>query len=328
MNYKSYLVEQNINILKNNILLFYGENLGLKNDFKKQLKLNNTNASVVRFTQEEVLKNQNYFIENLLNMSLFNEEKIYFIEQVNDKILGLLEILRNKIEDQKICLFGEILDKKSKLRSEFEKSKELGIVACYNDNEINIKKIILERLKGYEGLSTMNINLIIENSNLDRTKLNNELDKIETFFESRKIINSELIKLLNINENDNFSLLKDTVLKGNIKNTNKLLSDTTIEDDKTFYYLNSINKRLFTLNKLFSIKNQSVNQALSNLKPPVFWKDKPHVIEQARKWNKNKIKYILKKTFDLEIKFKSNSILNKNIAFKKLLLDICAKANL
>ena len=140
MNYKSYLVEQNINILKNNILLFYGENLGLKNDFKKKLRLNNTNAAVVRFTQEEVLRNQNYFIENLLNMSLFNEEKIYFIEQVNDKILGLLENLGDKIEGQKIYLFGEILDKKSKLRSEFERSKELGIVACYNDNEINIKK--------------------------------------------------------------------------------------------------------------------------------------------------------------------------------------------
>ena len=328
MNYKSYLVEQNINILKNNILLFYGENLGLKNDFKKKFKLNNVNAAVVRFTQEEVLKNQNYFIENLLNMSLFNEEKIYFIDQVNDKILGLLENLKDKIDNQKICLFGEILDKKSKLRSEFERSKELGIVACYNDNEINIKKIILERLKGYEGLSTMSINLIIENSNLDRAKLNNELDKIETFFESRKIINSELIKLLNINENDNFNILKDAVLTGNNKNTNKLLSDTVIENDKTFFYLNSINQRLFTLNELFSIKHKSVDQALSNLKPPIFWKDKPHVIEQARKWNKKKIKNILRKTFDLEIEFKSNSILNKNVAFKKLLLDICTKANL
>ena len=328
MNYKSYIVEQNINILKNNILLFYGENLGLKNDFKKKLRLNNTNAAVVRFTQEEVLKNQNYFIENLLNRSLFNEEKIYFIEQVNDKILGLLEILRNKIEDQKICLFGEILDKKSKLRSEFEKSKELGIVACYNDNEINIKKIILERLKGYEGLSPISINLIIENSNLDRAKLNNELDKIETFFVSRKIINSELIKLLNINENDNFNMLKDAVLAGNNKNTNKLLSDTNIENDKTFFYINSINQRLFILNELFSIKNKSVAQSLSNLKPPIFWKDKPHIIEQARKWNKNKINNILRKTFDLEIKFKSNSILNKNVAFKKLLVDICAQANL
>ena len=328
MNYKSYIVEQNINILKNNILLFYGENLGLKNDFKKQLKLNNTNAAVVRFTQEEVLKNQNYFIENLLNRSLFNEEKIYFIEQVNDKILGLLENLRDKIEGQKIYLFGEILDKKSKLRSEFEKSKELGIVACYNDNEINIKKIILERLKGYEGLSPISINLIIENSNLDRAKLNNELDKIETFFVSRKIINSELIKLLNINENDNFNMLKDAVLAGNNKNTNKLLSDTNIENDKTFFYINSINQRLFILNELFSIKNKSVAQSLSNLKPPIFWKDKPHIIEQARKWNKNKINNILRKTFDLEIKFKSNSILNKNVAFKKLLVDICAQANL
>tara|TARA_B100000989_G_scaffold101177_1_gene73939 strand:+ start:2079 stop:3065 length:987 start_codon:yes stop_codon:yes gene_type:complete len=328
MNYKSYLVEQNIKILKNNILLFYGENLGLKNDFKKKLKLSNTNASVVRFTQEEVLKDQNYFIENLLSMSLFNEEKIYFIDQVNDRILGLLESLKDKMDDQKIYLFGEILDKKSKLRSKFEKSKELGIVACYNDNEINIRKIILERLKKYEGLSTININLIIENSNLDRAKLNNELDKIETFFVKRKIINSELIRLLNINENDNFNMLKNAALAGNNKNTNKFLSDTAIENDKTFFYMNIINQRLFILNKLFSIKNKSIDKALSNLKPPIFWKDKPHLIVQAKKWNKDKIKNILGKMYDLEIKFKSNSILNRNVALKKLLVDICAQANL
>ena len=328
MNYKSYLVEQNINILKNNILLFYGENLGLKNDLKKKLELNNSDAVIVRFTQEEILKNQNYFIENLLNMSLFNEKKIYFIEQVNDKILGLLENLNDKINDQKICLFGEILDKKSKLRSEFEKSKKLDIVACYNDNIINLKKIILERLRGYEGLSTGNVNLIIENINLDRAKLNNELDKIETFFVDRKILNSELKGLLNINENDNFNVLKDAVLSGNNKNANRLLSDTVIENDKTFFYLNSINQRLITLDEIISIKNKSVEQVLTNLKPPIFWKDKPLIIEQARKWNKNKIKNILRKTFDLEIKLKSNSSLNKNVAFKKLLLDICAQANL
>ena len=179
-----------------------------------------------------------------------------------------------------------------------------------------------------QGLSPMSINLIIENSNLDRAKLNDELNKIETFFVNRKIINSELVKLLNINENDNFNMLRDAVLAGNNKNTNKLLSDTTIENDKTFFYMNSINQRLFILNELFSIKNKSVDQALTNLKPPIFWKDKPHVIEQARKWNKKKINNILRKTFELEIKFKSNLILNKNAVFKKLLVDICAQANL
>ena len=35
MNYKSYIFENNIRNLKNNIALFYGENLGLKSDFNK-----------------------------------------------------------------------------------------------------------------------------------------------------------------------------------------------------------------------------------------------------------------------------------------------------
>ena len=35
MIYKSYLVEENINIFKNNIVLFYGENLGLIEEFKQ-----------------------------------------------------------------------------------------------------------------------------------------------------------------------------------------------------------------------------------------------------------------------------------------------------
>ena len=36
MIYKSFLVENNINVLKNKLILFYGENLGLINEFKKK----------------------------------------------------------------------------------------------------------------------------------------------------------------------------------------------------------------------------------------------------------------------------------------------------
>ena len=37
MIYKSYLIEQNLENIKQNITLIYGENLGLKNAFKKNL---------------------------------------------------------------------------------------------------------------------------------------------------------------------------------------------------------------------------------------------------------------------------------------------------
>ena len=38
MIYKSFLIENNLNNLKEKISLFYGENLGLKNDFKITIK--------------------------------------------------------------------------------------------------------------------------------------------------------------------------------------------------------------------------------------------------------------------------------------------------
>ena len=38
MQYKSYLVEQNFKILEENLILFYGENLGLKIEFKDKIK--------------------------------------------------------------------------------------------------------------------------------------------------------------------------------------------------------------------------------------------------------------------------------------------------
>ena len=42
-------------------------------------------------------------------------------------------------------------------------------------------------------------------------------------------------------------------------------------------------------------ENSDIESLISNLKPPVFWKDKPILIEQSKKWNKNKIQAALKK---------------------------------
>ena len=61
---------------------------------------------------------------------------------------------------------------------------------------------------------------------------------------------------------------------------------------------------------------------IDQLKPPVFWKDKPNLIIQSKKLDPNIISQIFKKTYDLELKIKSNSLVDKTILFKKLLIDI------
>ncbi len=326
MIHKSYLIEQNIGKIDNGITLFYGENLGLINDFKELIRRYNSNSSVIRLNEEEILKKNIIFFREINNGSLFDEKKIIFVDQVSDKILNLIQEAE-KIETEKsIYLFTGMLEKKSKLRVFFEKSDKCNIVPCYEDNEATLKKIILENLKDFKGITTENVNLIIENCSLNRTKLKNELDKIKSFFLNKVLDTENLHKLLNIKINDNFDKLKDAAFLGRKSDTNKLLSDTILENEKNILYINSINQRL---RKLMEINNNSGNieKAVSNLKPPVFWKDKPNLISQAKVWDKEKIKKMMKDTYNLEIKIKSNSSIDKHILIKNLLIDMCELAN-
>ena len=260
MQFKSYLVENNINILDKNLNLFYGENLGLINEFKDKIKKISAKNKVLIFDQDEILKNQNLLMTEITNFSLFEENKIFFINQVNDKFMALVEEIIPLMKKQKIYLFSDLLDKKSKLRSYFEKSNKCSIVACYEDNEITLKNIINNKLTGFDGLTAQNINLIIENIQMNRLKLNNELEKIKIFFKDRKIKTDQLEILLNVSTNDNFNLLKDVALIGNKIKTNKLLSDTVIETEKIIFYINIITQRLTKIREIINIDETGIEK--------------------------------------------------------------------
>ena len=331
MIYKSYLLEKNTkSIYSQKVFLFYGENDGLKKEFKEIIKAKNTSSQLLNFNQEEVIKNSNLLINEITNKSLFEDNKIIFIDQVNDKILNIIdeEIIKS-LDKEMIFLFASILDKKSKIRNYFEKSNFCGITACYKDNEITIKKKISEKLNKYKGLTPQILNLIIDNTGLDRNKVNNEIEKIESCFLDKIIDTNKLLLLLNIRINDDFNQLKDDALNGNKFKTNKLLGDTVFEPENNIFYLNSINQRINRLKEIEELKrkNSNLEVLLSKLKPPVFWKDKSTLIEQSKKWNKSKIENALNKTYNAEIEIKSNANIRKDLIIKNLIIDLCSAAN-
>ena len=72
MIYKSYIIEQNIApALKHKMFLFYGENEGLKKEFKQTIKNNVKKSNILRLYQEEVLKDKNILFNEILHKSLF-----------------------------------------------------------------------------------------------------------------------------------------------------------------------------------------------------------------------------------------------------------------
>ena len=327
---KSYLLENNIkSISQHKMFLFYGENHGFKKEIKEKIKQANIKTETLNFFQDEIIKKNDLLLNEINNKSLFNEKKIIFINNANDKILENIENIIDKIDFEQIILFAEILDKKSKLRNFFEKSKICGTVACYEDNEITLRKIINEKLNGYFGVTPQLINLLIENANLDRNKVNNEIEKIQSCFSDKKIDQDKIEILLNIKTNDDFNKLKDVALIGNKTKTNKLITDTVFEMENNIYYLNTINQRINKLNEIENLKKktQNIETVINKLKPPVFWKDKSMLIEQAKKWNKKKIEQALKKTYSTEIEIKSNSSIKRDLLIKNLLVDLCLIAN-
>ena len=88
-----------------------------------------------------------------------------------------------------------------------------------------------------------------------------------------------------------------------------------------------INQNNKTLSDKETAKSGGLEQAISNIKPPIFWKDKLIYLKQLEKWSLEKIRKVLNNTYEIEIQIKSNSLINKNLLLKKLLLDICSTAN-
>ena len=130
---KSYEINK-INLKKNNVYLLYGENEGFKNKvindtFKKFSK------NIYKYDEKEILNNKENFFNKILSKSFFETEKLIIILRSTDKIVNIIEeIIEKNIEDTKIILLANILEKKSKLRMLFEKNKNIVCIPFYADN--------------------------------------------------------------------------------------------------------------------------------------------------------------------------------------------------
>ena len=224
-----------------------------------------------------------------------------------------------------MCIFSNILERRSKLRNLFEKSKELAIIPCYDDNEITLINHVKNKLGGLSGITPEIINLIIKNSNYERNKINNEIDKFKTY-STKKIIDKQSAEdLLNIRSMDSFKKIKDASLIGNKKELNELISTVSFSDDNAFYYMAQIYQRIDKLKEINSIYliTKNIDSAVENLKPKVFWKDKKIFIDQSKKWNEKNLKIASSLISKTELSMKKYSDINKEILLKNLIINLC-----
>ena len=298
-----------INFNNSNLLLLYGKNEGLKSYVVKGIIKDKNN--IYSYDEKDVLDNLNFFFETILSKSLFEKEKIIIIKRATDKIIKIIEEIYSKnLEEIFIIINADTLEKKSKLRSFFEKNKKCICVAFYPDTDQTLSKLTYNYLKDQKiTISQADINLITSRSNGDRETLINELKKIEYFCLSGKKINTEILsKLTNLSENHSIAELVDNCLAKNKKKTINILSENNFSNEDCILITKSFiikAKKLLALSETFET-NKNIDLTISSAKPPIFWKEKEMTRQQVQKWSSTKIKQLIFSLTEIELQIKKN----------------------
>ena len=302
----------------------YGKNEGLK----KQLtdKLTSKFNDLETYEEKEILDNSNNFLENILNKSLFSEKQVFLIKRASDKIYKIIDEINLKEISDTIIIYSDNLEKKSKLRSYFEKDKQLICIPFYPDNDQTLSKIAIEFFKRRNILiSQLIINQIVTRSLGDRENLYNELLKIENFSKSGKKLTDEAIKkLINLSENHSISELIDNCLEKNKIKLIKILNENIYSNDDCIVILRTLlnkSKKILILSMEYE-KNKNIDLTISTAKPPIFWKEKETTKRQIQNWNPQKFvsqKFLCPKKIQVAKKIGSQKIwVPKNFMFQKI----------
>ena len=228
-------------------------------------------------------------------------------------------MLDKNIHDIKIILKSGLLEKRSKLRTFFEKEKNIVCVPFYPDDLKTLSSLANAFFKDNKiSISQETINLIIDKCNGDRKNLDKELQKILIYLNGKKKISNEQVnQLISLAENFSVSELVDSCLSNNFSKTIKILNENNYSSDDCMIILRTFlnkAKKVLQLRKNYEI-TKNIDETVTNFKPPIFWKDKEIVKKQVINWSIKKIEQLIISINEVELQIKKNSVNSINIVY-------------
>ena len=326
------IVLKNKDFFKEKIILLYGENQDLINDLNQQIvsKFIQEKKISKSFFEEDIIKNPENIINYYLNGSLFDDNKnISIIKNCTDKILEIVNKIKNNINNNVIILNSEILLKNSKLRQFGEYDKLAICIPCYQETKFDIKKFLTQQIQiNNIQLSDTQSEVIINSSSLKRSKIKEVMEKLNLYKNSGKItdqIIEEICTDVDLKKNDE---IIDILLSKNEKNINEFISNMS-NYEKNFIEIIII-LRSFII-KILDIqknnKNLSIDERIERYKPPIFWKDKDRIKNILKIWSANNLEKFLSNLNIIETEFKRND-LNQDTQFYYFLTQNLSKISL
>ena len=321
-----------VNLKNFEVFLFYGPNIGksehfseklLKNIIKNEFKYN----SLVRLN--DINSDLNSIKEQGFGSDLFGDKKIIICKFHNPSSLINLEDLKNIVSTRssKVIVISGDLDKKNKIRKAFELSKLFVCIPCYEDNFFEKETIIKDSLKK-EGinLSDQLVKILMCSGDRDRNFLNQKLEKIINYYKSKKSINSDVLhKIINDFKIIDIDNLVYDIFSGNLEDFDTLYNFLFKQGVNNITIINACTRHAHKLYEAkFKSENCSIETAVEQMKPPIFFKYKKKFINHLKIWDFSLLERVISLLSETEINLKTNN--NQYFSSKFSLLKILLKA--
>jgi DNA polymerase-3 subunit delta len=209
------------------------------------------------------------------------------------------------------------------LRKLFETKKDnIVSLPCYQDDFNNIYNITKSELKSFNPSHEI-ISYIAHHLAGDRLLLQQELTKLKIYFHSCNEINFETVELLlSVNYNSDYQNLTNAIADKEAQKTSVILEDLLNSGTMAITIIRVIINYFQRIKIVRYAIDSSLNfnEAIKDLKPPVFFKQKQHLERHIYKWSLRELNLLLQKLENLEKTIKTNNVIKSDIMLKYFIL--------
>ena len=305
-------------------ILLYGPNTFVIRELYKQLCKSlfdeNDVFTASEFSIKDIIKDSNNFFTEIGSLPLNGNRKYIRVNMENSESgEPVKKFLEEDFPETTLLIKAENLSPRSSIRKTLEKSKDTLIVPFYEDDTFSIKNFIKTKVKERNFIiDDLGINALISICGLERSNLSDALERVMLFYEfsGNKKLNENNIKEILFDTNQSqLSELCTNVCLGNTSLAKKNLTRLFLQGVTPPQFISTLILHFQKLHivGLSLISGLSLNDALKNIKPPIFFKEINTFKTQTERWNVYKIERALEILTESDFLSKTTPGMGKSI---------------
>ena len=305
-------------------ILLHGPNTYLVNDtynmLCKSLFDENDVFAPPEFNIKEISKDSDIFHNEAKSLSFGGGRKYLKINMDNSETSGpILDLLKDDLKETTLLIKAGNLSPRSSIRKSIEKLEDALIIPFYEDDFVSLRNFIKEKSNERDfNFDNSAIHSIISMSGFERGQVSDALEKIMLYYEfsENKNINDEKIKeiLFDTNQNQINELCRHICL-GETRLSQQVSDRLFLQGVTPPQFISALilHFQKLHLAGLSITSGLSINDAMKQIKPPIFFKEVNAFKTQIQNWNIAKIERALEILIESDVLTKTKPGLGKSI---------------